>query len=136
MVAFWGILLLVAYGCFRGGGLVNVLDGWIADWNTTFIDPFPLLGTLKTSTLIGIGVLLLAGVIAHGILGVAKVAGTLVDTEAEMYKVTWPGWPETWSGTIAVAIMVAVLLLFLVVVDLVLLGVMKSFLGASGGGAS
>jgi hypothetical protein len=40
MVAFWGLVLLVAYGCFRGGGLVTVLDGWMGDSNATYVDPF------------------------------------------------------------------------------------------------
>ena len=26
MLAFWALTLLVAYGCFHSGGLVNVLD--------------------------------------------------------------------------------------------------------------
>ena len=136
MVAFWGILLLVCYGCFRGGGLVDVMGGWMGDSNQTYIDPFPIVGTLSTATLICFGVVALVAFLVHRFLSVPKVADTLVETEGEMYKVTWPGWPETWNGTVAVAIMVVILLLFLAAVDLVLAGAMKAFFSGGGEGAS
>jgi preprotein translocase subunit SecE len=132
MVAFWGIVLLLAYGCFRGGGLATVLDGWLGDSNRTYVDPFPLLGTLKTSTLIALGATVLGGFVTHRMLNRPRIADTLIETEEEMYKVTWPTWPETWSGTLAVAGMVLVLFLFLTVIDLVLLGVMGSLWGGRG----
>jgi len=68
MVAFWGLVILVGYGCFHGGGLVTVLDGWLGANNTTFVDPFPLLGALKTSTIAALGVTLFAGFTLHRIL--------------------------------------------------------------------
>ena len=46
MFAFWACLLLVAYGCFHGGGLADLLDGWMQDSNPVLIDPFPILKTL------------------------------------------------------------------------------------------
>ncbi|MGE3172891.1 MAG: preprotein translocase subunit SecE [Planctomycetota bacterium] len=129
MVAFWGVVLLVGYGCFHGGGLATVLDGWLGDANTTYVDPFPLLGTLKTSTLIAIGALAVVGFLAHRVFNAPRLADVLIETEEEMHKVTWPTWQETWSGTMAVAGMVLVLFLFLTVVDVVLLQVMSSLWG-------
>lgn len=130
MVAFWGLLSLVAYGCFHGGGLVTVLDGWLGDSNSTFVETFPLLGSLKTSTVIGLGITVVAAMVFHGFLNKPRVADTLISTEEEMQKVTWPTWPETWSGTMAVIGMVLVLFVFLTVVDLLLARVMGSLWGS------
>lgn len=131
MIAFWGIVLLVAYGCFHGGGLVTVLDGWLGQSNTTFVEPFPLLGALKTSTLIALGVVAVTMWIVHRVTTAPRVATALVETELEMQKVTWPTWPETWVGTMAVVCTVLVLFLFLTVVDLVLTEVLGSIWGGS-----
>lgn len=130
MVAFWGLTLLVGYGCFHGGGLVTMLDGWLGPSNQVFIDPFPLFGTLKLSTLIAMGVVIAAGVAFYAYLNRPKVAESLIETEAEMHRVTWPTWPETWHGTVAVTGMVIVLFLFLTAVDLLLAEVMKRFMGS------
>jgi len=131
MVAFWGLVILVGYGCFHGGGLVTVLDGWLGANNSTFIDPFPLLGALKTSTIVALAVTLFASYSLHRILSRPKVADALIETEEELHKVTWPTWPETWSGTLAVAGMVLVLFVFLTVVDALLLTVMHSLWGGT-----
>jgi preprotein translocase SecE subunit len=133
MVAFWGLVLLVAYGCFRGGGLVTVLDGWMGDSNATYVDPFPLLGSLKTSTLLALGVLFVHAVFVHKFLGSPKVDKTLTETELEMQKVTWPTWPDTWNGTVAVAFLVGLLLVFLALVDFLLVSIMR---GMWGGGVA
>ena len=129
LVAFVGLVLLVAYGCFQGGGLVTTLDGWLGDSNTTYVDPFPLLGSLKTSTLISIGVAGAFALLMHRILNRPRVADALIETEEEMHKVTWPTWPETWNGTMAVVCMVLVLFVFLTVVDVVLLEVLGRLWG-------
>ena len=132
MLAFWALVLLVAYGCFHSGGLVSVLDRYMGDSNPVLIDPFPLLETLKVSTCIAIGVLLLAGAMIYVVLRGPKVAATLVETESEMQKVTWPSWGEAWHGTMAVAVMVLVLFVFLSLVDLLFI---KAMFMLMGGGA-
>lgn len=131
MIAFWGIVLLATYGCFHGGGLVTVLDGWLSPHNETYIDPFPLIGSLKTSSVIALVVLGVTGFLAHRILNRPRIADALIETEAEMQKVTWPSWNETWAGTLAVASMVLVLCVFLTGVDLLLLGIMNRFWGGA-----
>jgi preprotein translocase SecE subunit len=133
LVAFVGLVLLVAYGCFHGGGLVTVMDGWLGESNATFVDPFPLLGSLKTSTLIALGVASVAAFVIHSFLNRPRVADALIDTEEEMHKVTWPTWSEAWSGTMAVACMVLILFVFLTLVDVLLLEVLGRLWG---GGAS
>ena len=58
MFSFWALFLLVAFGCFHGGGLSGMLSAWLGDSDQTYVDPFPILGTLKISTCIALGVLL------------------------------------------------------------------------------
>ena len=129
MVSFWGLVCLVAYGCFHGGGMVTLLDGWLGASNTTFIEPFPLLGSLKASTTVALAVLLVTSWLIFRFLNRKRVADALIDTEAELQKVTWPSWPETWAGTLAVTGMVCVLFAFLTLVDLLLTQVMGSLWG-------
>ena len=129
LVAFVGLVMLVGYGCFHGGGLVTTLDGWLGDGNTTYVDPIPLLGSLKTSTVIALGVAGFSAFVIHRILNRPRVADSLIETEEEMHKVTWPTWPETWNGTMAVVGMVLVLFVFLTVVDVVLLEVLGRLWG-------
>lgn len=131
MLAFWALMSLAAYGCFHGGGLVNVLDGMLGEANKTLIDPFPLVGTLKVATCIAGGVLLLVAFVLHVFLNRPKVADSLIETEGEMQKVTWPTWAEAWQGTVAVTVMVVVLFLFLTAADLVLGYSMRFLTGGS-----
>ena len=131
MFAFWALFLLVAFGCFHGGGLSDLVAGWIGDSDQTYVDPFPILGTLKTSTCIALGAWLLIGFCISRILNRKRIANALIDTEAEMQKVTWPTWVETWHGTIAVAAMVVVLFIYLF---LVYLGLAKAMMLLLAGG--
>ncbi len=125
MLAFWALVLLVTYGCFHGGGLATLVDQWMGESNSTLIDPFPLLGILKTSTCITVGILVAATFAIHVLLARPKVADALIETEGEMQKVTWPTWVEAWQGTVAVTVMVIVLFLFLTAADIILTKAMQ-----------
>ncbi len=129
MFAFWALVLLVAYGCFHGGGLSDLLDKWMGETNPVFIDPFPILKTLKASTLIAIGVLTVCALVIHRTLSAPKIADTLIDTETELQKVTWPTWAEAWQGTLAVTVMVVIMFIFLTLIDLSLIRVMLMLMG-------
>ena len=131
MFAFWALFLLVAFGCFHGGGLTDLVHGWMGDSDKTYVDPFPILGTLNTSTCIAIAVWLVVGFLISRILNRPRIADALIDTEAEMTKVTWPTWSETWHGTVAVAAMVVVLFIYLFLVDI---GLAKAMMMLMGGG--
>lgn len=131
MFAFWACSLLVAYGCFHGGGLSDLMDGWMGDSNKILIDPFPILKTLKVSTCIALGFLALVGVVLHVALNRPRIADALIDTEAELMKVTWPTWGEAWQGTVAVTAMVLVLFVFLTIVDLSLIKAMLMLMGGA-----
>jgi len=129
MFAFWALFLLAGYGCFHGGGLADNLNFWMGDSNPTFVDPFPLLGTLKASTCVALAVWTVVGLVLRQILNRKRIADALIDTEGEMQKVTWPSWGETWQGTMAVAVMVGVLFFYLFACDLGLASVMQMLLG-------
>ena len=125
MLAFWALLLLFSYGCFHGGGLADLLDRWMDPAaNPVLINPFPILKTLKVSTCIALGVLVIAGFGLHVVLNRKRIADSLIETEVEMQKVTWPSWGEAWQGTMAVTVMVIVLFVFLTAVDLLLVQAM------------
>lgn len=129
MFAFWALFLLVAYGCFHGGGLETVVARWMGESNPTLISQFPLLGQLRGSTCVALGVLAVLGFVIHALLNRPRLADALIDTENEMVRVTWPTWGETWQGTMAVTAMVAVLFVFLTVVDLGLVMAMNLLMG-------
>jgi preprotein translocase SecE subunit len=129
MFAFWALLLLMAYGCFHAGGLADLLDGWMGDSNPTFIDPFPILKTLKLSTCITLGLLVVIGLVIHAVLARRRIADALIGTEEELGKVTWPTWAEAVQGTVAVTVMVLVLFVFLTLVDLGLIQVLGMLMG-------
>ena len=136
MSAFWGLFLLAAYGCL--GGLVRVLHRWIpaiAGERATdaWVQPFPLLGSFGLPQLIALLVLSVIGYWIFSVLNRPKYAELLIDTENELKKVTWPTGSETVTGTIAVALTVVVLLVFLTGADLMLGFVLDHTLSRRGG---
>lgn len=130
MVAFWGLTLVVAYGCFHGGGLVTVLGGWMGDSDRVLVEPFPLLRVLKISTIIALALVGASALAIFVWLNRPRVADTLIETELELHKVTWPTWGEAWAGTMAVTGMVVVLFLFLTGADLLLSQLMLYVMGS------
>jgi len=126
MAAFWGLFLLVAYGCFSE--LLPALRRWIggAPWT----DPLPLLGTVDTAKVVVWITLAVLGFLIYRFLNKPRSADLLIDTEIELRKVTWPSGPETWSGTVAVMLTVFILLLYLFVADLVLSAFLPRLMGA------
>lgn len=131
MIAFWAIVSLVGYGIFHAGGLVSQFDRWMGTANQVLIDPFPLVGKLKYSTLLAAGVLALVCWGTSRFIHQRPINNLLTDTEAEMQKVTWPTWAEVTQGTFAVTVMVAILFVFLTGVDLLLIQVIRMLMPGS-----
>lgn len=128
MAAFWGLFLLAAYGLL--GGMVTTLRGWLGhDRSHAWVDPFPLLGRLDPAMVIVLGLLAVVGLLIHRYLNRPKSADLLIDTENELRKVTWPSVGETWTGTLAVVVTVALLLLFLTFADIALAYVLGKAMG-------
>lgn len=110
--------MLAAYGCMT---LVPVLRRWFPDLtNVVWARQLPLLGDFGPASLIALLVLAVVGVVIYRLLNRPRIADMLIDTEGELRKVTWPSASETWTGTLAVAITVVVLLAFLTLSDTVL----------------
>ena len=128
MFSFWGLFLLVGYGCL--GDLVITLRGWI-ERSDPWVEDLPLLGDIDLAMVISLGVLATAGVLIYRLLNRPKSADMLIETEAEMRKVTWPSFAETWTGTLAVIVTVLVLFAYLFTADLVLSFVMPRAMGKS-----
>lgn len=136
MSAFWGAFLLAAYGCL--GGLVQVLNRWfgalfgdaaVAPW----VQPFPLLGSFGWAQLVAVVLLAIVAIVMIRYLNRPKLADLLIETENELKKVTWPSAHETMAGTIAVAVTVVVLFLFLTGADTALVKLMDLLLKNRGG---
>jgi preprotein translocase SecE subunit len=128
MSAFWGLFLLLGYGCL--GGLVITLRGWFG--SEPLMEPLPVVGTIDLAKVLAIGTLAVGGFVIHRILNQPKLADLLIDTENELKKVTWPSAGETVNGTIAVIVTVAILVAFLSVSDLVLTAVLTRLMGVTG----
>ncbi|MBM4397169.1 MAG: preprotein translocase subunit SecE [Deltaproteobacteria bacterium] len=130
MIAFWSIAALMTYGIFHGGGLHSVLHRWMGSADSALVDPFPLFGNLRVSTLIAGAVLGLTLLVVHRVVNQRQISQILVDTEAEMLKVTWPGWNEVVQGSLAVTVMVLVVFVFLTCADVLMMQIMDLlFLG-------
>jgi len=131
MSAFWGLFLLLAYGCFTG--LVYQLRDWFSGLGSSFTQPWldklPLIGEIDMAMAITLVLLALGGFAISRILNRPKSADLLIETEGELRKVTWPSTAETWSGTIAVIITVVLMLCFLYASDLVLSGLLSRLMG-------
>jgi preprotein translocase SecE subunit len=131
MSAFWGLFLLLAYGCFTG--LVFTLRDWLSGLGPTFtdawVDKLPLIGAIDMAMAITLAFLALGGFTISRFLNRPKSADLLIETEGELRKVTWPSTGETWSGTIAVIITVVLMLCFLYASDLVLSGLLSRLMG-------
>lgn len=132
MIAFWAVALLVGYGFFRGGGMIDLMGGWIGSSDQSIVKSFPLLGELRLSSLVTIGIYAAILLLLHRILNRPRLADQLIEIEGEMQKVTWPTWGEVAQGTMAVAVMVLILFAFLSVVDLMFTMLQFNLLGGGG----
>ena len=72
------------------------------------------------------------GFVLHRLLNRPKAADMMIETEAELRKVTWPSATDTWTGTLAVVVTVVVMLFYLFAADLFLSFIMPRAMGSSG----
>ena len=126
MFSFWTLFLLLAYGCL--GGLVITLRTWIGE-TEVWIESLPLLGNVDLPRVIGLASLAIGGFVLYRLLNRPKAADMLIETEAELRKVTWPAASDTWTGTLAVVVTVIVMLLYLFAADLFLSYIMPRAMG-------
>ncbi|MHC4077837.1 MAG: preprotein translocase subunit SecE [Planctomycetota bacterium] len=129
MASFWGLFLLAGYGLL--GGFIHVLNGWLAYWdvNTTKWTTIPILGDFGIGATIALGLQLLVGFLIYRFVNRPRVADMLIETENELRKVVWPSWADTWAGTMAVVVTVAVLLIYLAAADWLYIQLFSGLLG-------
>lgn len=122
MAAFWTLAILICYGCFslktylpRFPWLGSALDDKIAGIR------FPIIGLdLTGALLISVAVLIGALMLLYRWLEKPKNADLLIETEAELRKVSWPTVDEALRSSIVVAVCVAFLMAFLAGADFLL----------------
>lgn len=119
--AFYSLLVLAIWGC-------RSLAVWLNNfaWARTKVFsgfeveiPYyeqPLTYGVLASMLLNVAV----GVILFKLLNKPRPAQTLIDTESELKKVTWPTWPEAKQATLIVLIFVAATAAYLTAVEFVL----------------
>lgn len=129
MTAFWSLFLLAMDGCLRG--LPTALRSWSASLGEDWIDPLPLIGEVDGAKLIALLLLAAAAWGIHRVLSRPKLVDLLIDTEAELRKVTWPTFSETWTGTIAVIITVFVMLFYMFFADILLSAILPRLMGSA-----
>ena len=119
MTAFWSGTIFLFYGCVS----------LHRELTSQFVGISKPIGGIEVPVLgmeLSVALLIAAGVFAGAIflfyrwLERPKQADTLIDTESEMKKVTWPSLSETMSGSITVIMTVLILMAILAVFDYLL----------------
>lgn len=120
LVVFWVLGLLAFYGCYAFYG--QVLKRYFPEALGQ-----PLVEGMKKIPVLGIefnGAFLVAAALFAVLLWVLhrwqntpKVADLLIETEAELRKVTWPTFPEAVNSSIIVIVTVIFLMAFLAGAD-------------------
>jgi len=117
-----GLAILAALYLFGCYGLYFTLRSW----GEFFQKPLggleiPLVRQpLNPGFLITIGLFAGLVIMTARILDRPKTADLLIDTEAEINKVTWPSWPETVNASVVVIFTTVLMAILLFVFDFVL----------------
>jgi preprotein translocase SecE subunit len=122
LAAFWSLAILIFYGTTS---LYTTLLGYFPN---TMAKPFaagmpkvPVLGLpLNLGMLISAAVLALSIWLLYRLLERPRNADVLIDTEAELRKVTWPTVPEAVRSSMVVIVCVLFLMAFLASADWIL----------------
>ena len=124
-VSFYTLLLLCAWG-FKEFGL------WIQSIKLGGIGSFfqtELISTislpwyeqpLNLGVLLAIGLTIGAGYLLFNLLNGKKAASLLIDTEAEIRKVSWPSWQDAKQSTVIVLLFTIFTAVYLAGVEVVL----------------
>jgi preprotein translocase subunit SecE len=120
MVAYWSLAIFLFYGCHS---LYQALPGWFGE---RILAPIlgiviPIVGLALSPALLICGLVLVAGLfVVYRWQNQPPTAELLIETEAELRKVTWPTVSEAVSSSVVVIVTVAVLMVFLAGTDWVL----------------
>ena len=123
MFAFWSLALLLLFGCNFANGLMVGVDALRDPISGLSI---PIIGVdLSGAFLISLGIFLIGIVVLIRWQQKPKVADLLIDTEAELRKVTWPSMQEVINSSAVVIVFVTLLFGFLALTDWFLARVMR-----------
>lgn len=121
MAAFWTLAVLLFYGCHS---LFSAVQQWFPEAGLG--RPLggiriPVLGLDLSPALLIAGVVLAGGLfLLYRWQNKPKNADLLIETEAELKKVTWPTIPEAIGSSVVVIMTVVILMAFLAGTDWVL----------------
>ena len=126
MVAFWSLVFFVGFGC-------RFLHDILIQWNTLRL---PLGGirlpvvavNLSPAFVVSMSIVCVGVLVTHRWLRRPKVADLLIETEAELLKVTWPKGQEVWNASMVVIASVVLLGLYLAGVDVFLFRLMRTLI--------
>lgn len=126
MAAFWSVVFFLGFGCrFLHGLLVR---------SASLREPvggirIPVVGVDLTPAFLVSMLLFCAGLyLVHRWQQRPRVADLLIDTEAELKRVSWPKGQEVWNASIVVILSVVILGAFLAVADIFLFRVMRNLI--------
>jgi preprotein translocase SecE subunit len=120
MAAFWSLAALLFFGAHSG--YFALLTIFPAQLGRDFLGvKIPVLGLVVTPALLIATLLFCVGLwLLYRWLDKPKYADALIETEAELRKVTWPTMGETINSSVVVILTVGVLMVFLAGSDWVL----------------
>jgi len=129
MAAFWAVIFFLGFGCRF---LHDILIQWPSLRRALGSSPtstgirIPVVGVDLTPAFLVSMLIFCAGVlVVHRWQQRPKVADLLIDTEAELLKVSWPKGSEVWNASIVVIVSVVLLGGFLAVADIFLFRLMQ-----------
>ena len=130
MATFWSLTVLIFYGCTSlRAELVGRFDVMARPLSDA-MPKVPVLGMQLNPALLIVAVLFVAGVwTVRRWIETPKNADLLIDTEAELRKVTWPTPKEVANSSVVVIISVIFLMAFLAGADVVLARIASLVLG-------
>jgi len=123
MAAFWGVVFFLGFGCRF---LHDLLIQWESMRTALGGVQIPVVAVkLSPAFLITFLIFSVGVVMVHRWQQRPKVAELLIDTEAELKKVTWPKGQEVWNASIVVIVSVFLLGGFLALSDAFLYRLMR-----------
>jgi preprotein translocase SecE subunit len=117
LTAYLFIMVLMVFGGFQ----LHAWPGMDSVWATTLASVGPFLGKtfeLRPVFFPSLAVVLVTGLVSHFLFGGVTWRTFLIDTEAELKKVSWPDRPEWVGSSIVVLVVVSTMAIFLYLCDI------------------
>jgi preprotein translocase SecE subunit len=125
MAAFWSVVFFLGFGC-------RFLHDMMVQWPSLRAPlggvRIPVVGVNLSPAFLVSALIFCAGlglVLVHRWQQRPKVADLLIDTEAELKKVSWPKGQEVWNASMVVILSVVILGGFLALADIFLFRLMR-----------